>query len=694
MKKQLKRLLLVICTGIVTFSAGFLADGKVEAAVKTPALSKKNASLTVGKSVTLKVKKGTDNIKKVTWKSDKKKIATVKKSGTLGGKVTAKAEGNATITAKVKTAKKTYTLKCKVTCKKKAAASETTKLPFTMKEFEEANSARNIISKYSGYTSTETTYINKEEYKDYPNGYTGTSFLSKNVYALETPVQSTLLKEDRELTLTAGEENPLCTLYMDTKDFQKKIDAVIDILKYDQSKEKVIKTSKNGKQITFTTEYTDAAEIKENYEFYGLEYQADAKLYGTYTVQADTLELINNTIGTKADGSSVLYKIVFQYGTSFEPEKSALKDILAAKKRNLKLTYAAGTEKEISKTFQMEKKVGFQVVCAGRLFNGETLFTDAACETLFTGSEPDDYSDLQIYLPQLREATAEDRAKLTELMKTATCGDLLTKHTSIQTSELRYVEGQLTSENFWRLDKDGYYFSNADDTCYITKDHYVDMPKDSSGIGEYLCAENQCKEELDFHLQNNIKLELPETETLTYTITAGGKLYFLTELKDKELILTYMKNNRLDEAKYNDGMCLSYCYIFDAKSGEISAYYGTLTFGGESKQEYFYENYVFDYDKTLDLLSTPLKDYFTQTEKRKVTVTFYADDEANKKTTVFEVPKGISIGIWEKEELLKGDSILCYKDAGFTQEFTNKEDNKQDDLELWVCSGTAAETTK
>ena len=693
-RKHWKRLLPVICAGVVTVSAGCLTDGKVEAAAKKPTLSKSSASLVVGQSVTLKVKKGTDKIKKVTWKSDKTKIAAVKKSGKLGGKVTAKADGKATITVKVTTSKKTYSLKCKVTCKKKAAASELTKLPFTMKEFEEANAARNIINKYSGYTSIETTYINKEEYKNYPDGYTGTTFLSKDVYAVETPVQSTLLKEDKEFILTAGEENAICTLYMDTKDFQKRFDTIIDAVKYDQSKEKVIKTSKSGNQITFTTEYTDAADIKENYEFFGVEYQENAKLYGIYTVQTDTLELINNTLSTTADGSSVLYKIDYQYGTSFEPEKSAFKDILAAKKRNLKLTYAAGTKDEVSKTFQMEKKVGFQVVCVGKLFDGETLFTDTACETLFTGSEPDDYSDLQIYLPQIREATAEDRTKLTELMKTATCSDLLNKHTSIQTSELRYVEGQMTSEIFWHLDKDGYYYSSADDTCYITKDHYVDLPKESSGIGEYLCAEEQCKEELDFHLQNNIQLALPETETLTHTVSAGGKLYFFTEIKDKELILSYMKDYELDETKYEDGMCLTFCYIFNAKSSEISAHFSTLTFGNEAKQEYFYDSYVYDYDKTLDLLSTPLKDYFTQTEKRKLTVTFYADDAAHKKTTVFEVPKGVGIGIWENEELLKGDSIFCYKDEGFTQEFTSKEDNKQDDLTLYICSGTATETAK
>lgn len=97
--------------------------GSAEAAAAAkPKLSSKKLTLTAGKTKTLKVTKAKGA--KITWKSNKKKVAAVKKSGKYGGKVTAKAKGSAVITCKVK-GKKTYLLKCKVTVKKKTVPPTT-----------------------------------------------------------------------------------------------------------------------------------------------------------------------------------------------------------------------------------------------------------------------------------------------------------------------------------------------------------------------------------------------------------------------------------------------------------------------------------------------------------------------------------------------------------------------------------------
>lgn len=101
--------------------------GSVDAsAVAKPKLSNKKLSLTVGGTKTLKVTKAKGA--KLTWKSSKKKVADVKKSGKYKGKVTAKAKGSTVITCKVK-GKKTYSLKCKVTVKKKTGPLEKTPAP-------------------------------------------------------------------------------------------------------------------------------------------------------------------------------------------------------------------------------------------------------------------------------------------------------------------------------------------------------------------------------------------------------------------------------------------------------------------------------------------------------------------------------------------------------------------------------------
>jgi expansin (peptidoglycan-binding protein) len=115
-------------------------------------LNKKNVTLTVGKSVTLKMK-GTK--KKVKWSTSNKKVATVSKKG----KVKAKKAGKATITAKL--GKKKY--KCKVTVlKKDKTVKETTSHKSDEKTTEittektTEESTKNTTSDTTGIKDTET----------------------------------------------------------------------------------------------------------------------------------------------------------------------------------------------------------------------------------------------------------------------------------------------------------------------------------------------------------------------------------------------------------------------------------------------------------------------------------------------------------------------------------------------------------
>lgn len=96
-----------------------ITGGTGEAAAK-PKLSTKTLKVTVGSTKTLKVKKAGSS--KITWKSNKKSIASVKKAGKYGAKVTGKAKGKAVIRCTVKKGKKPYTLKCNVIVSKKASS--------------------------------------------------------------------------------------------------------------------------------------------------------------------------------------------------------------------------------------------------------------------------------------------------------------------------------------------------------------------------------------------------------------------------------------------------------------------------------------------------------------------------------------------------------------------------------------------
>lgn len=92
---------------VVLAGSGMIPSTGVSAA-KKPKLNKKKATITVGKTVKLKVK---NKKKSVKWSTSNKKVATVSKSGLVKGKK----KGKATITAKTGGRK----LKCKVTVKAK-----------------------------------------------------------------------------------------------------------------------------------------------------------------------------------------------------------------------------------------------------------------------------------------------------------------------------------------------------------------------------------------------------------------------------------------------------------------------------------------------------------------------------------------------------------------------------------------------
>ncbi|MCI8339880.1 MAG: hypothetical protein HFH62_14605, partial [Lachnospiraceae bacterium] len=87
--------------------------------------------ITVGKKLTLKVKKKNVKSAKVTWKSSKKAVASVSKKGVVKAKKAGKAKITATIKYKAKGSKKTKkkTLKCTVTVTKKTVLASKVPAP-------------------------------------------------------------------------------------------------------------------------------------------------------------------------------------------------------------------------------------------------------------------------------------------------------------------------------------------------------------------------------------------------------------------------------------------------------------------------------------------------------------------------------------------------------------------------------------
>ena len=173
-------------------------------------LSKSKVSLYVGKSVTLKV---TGNSENVVWKSSKKKVATVNAKG----KVTAKNEGTAIITANVKNKK----YKCKVTVKnpylnKKSVTlqeneSVTLKMTGTkVKKWSSSNTTVAVISskgKVTAKTAGKCTVTCKGA-----NGknYKCKVVVTKKVIEQEEHIHEYICKETKPTCLKEGVKEYVC----------------------------------------------------------------------------------------------------------------------------------------------------------------------------------------------------------------------------------------------------------------------------------------------------------------------------------------------------------------------------------------------------------------------------------------------------------------------------------------------------
>lgn len=125
MKRKLKKTVCMSLVGVMTFTSIWGNDVTTQAASKPKkiTMNKKKVTLEAGKTFKLKVKKVTPKkaSKAVTYKSSKKKVATVNKKGVIKGK----SAGTAKITV---TSKKNKKVKAKVTVtvKKKQAITPST----------------------------------------------------------------------------------------------------------------------------------------------------------------------------------------------------------------------------------------------------------------------------------------------------------------------------------------------------------------------------------------------------------------------------------------------------------------------------------------------------------------------------------------------------------------------------------------
>ena len=173
--KNTKKKVSLLLMFVLIISILFHTNGNVEAAgTKTIQLNKKSVTLKVGDKTTLKAK-NVPKGKKISWKSNKKTVASV----TSKGVITAKKQGKAKITATI--AKKQYS--CSVTVKKKKkSVANNTSYPEKedSKDTTESDNNTSYPKEEDGKDTTEsdnnTSYPKEEDSKDTTESNNNTSY--------------------------------------------------------------------------------------------------------------------------------------------------------------------------------------------------------------------------------------------------------------------------------------------------------------------------------------------------------------------------------------------------------------------------------------------------------------------------------------------------------------------------------------
>lgn len=118
-KKIFSRIVAISLAAAVVVSGCYVQDAS--AAPKAPKLSLSKKTIEVGSTTTIKINKKGIKIKKTTWKTSKKKVASISKAKKTSVKVTGKKKGSAKITATVKYTAGSKSATKKLTCKVKVA---------------------------------------------------------------------------------------------------------------------------------------------------------------------------------------------------------------------------------------------------------------------------------------------------------------------------------------------------------------------------------------------------------------------------------------------------------------------------------------------------------------------------------------------------------------------------------------------
>lgn len=274
-----------------------------------------------------------------------------------------------------------------------------------------ANRMENIFRNHQSIEITWHVYSG-------PSEGDGSTYNSAGLGALRDKYREVLLMDGLMLGYSASKPDDITVVLGVPEEFyQEQFDALDDMSEMRfLGGERITRNEIEDGLLRLDTEIAEpAASAHENENFEIFPYEGDRYVF-SYRFEPETLEILAITATLRRDDGyekRLAYDTI-NYDTAYDPAGSRFEPYFAANAlRNVTVVYAPGTEQERTVTARLPKTIGLTFFY-NEDFVATEFYTDPECTLRYEGSDPEDFSDLTLYLSP-ESIQAEIDAYLEEL---------------------------------------------------------------------------------------------------------------------------------------------------------------------------------------------------------------------------------------------------------------------------------------
>ena len=508
-----------------------------------------------------------------------------------------------------------------------------------MKELEDAGTLEAMLRRHSSVTLTGKELVAGEDFL-----YTHT--FTPELTVRENPDQREMVTDGMYLYVPEDEPDAVYAKpYTSDYILEMIAESIQRPAEVNFSAEEFLSAQRRDGKLYVETLQTEPDSVAAFEDALACEYRAGDVLRLSRVFDAESRDILSmKCLLERADGSTlILEESEYVYDAGYDAAASPFAAYLNAEKtREVTVTYAQDTAFASTKTYRLPKTVPF--ILRTLLEEGADSYTDAACTQAYTGSAPEDYSPLHLYVPfELRDATKDDEAKFAELVEANSIDRILK----------RYENKMITVTHYDKNGDTGSFLDYADglSTAYEEPDRLNNLNTGELSVWmqEGIVIQDLMPE--DWYAGNVAEeqergsLRLLDSEKLTHFGEDEEFLYFASEVTDPAAARNAVEWSQefLDEpVVWEEGDRLVYLNLFGRESGDL-LFLGMFLRTPDGKLRLLQDEQN-DYGVTYAPEQSVFAPYFEMKERGVRTVNVvWASGTAEEKTVSYQVPAGVFI---------------------------------------------------